>query len=246
MSDPQRPTEALVKSIAKATLHRLGYQLTRLPGPPDPQELWKNDAHFMSLMEQIRNHTLVVEVRCFMLYQFTKQVAGLSGDAAEVGVYKGGTAKLLAKQFSSQGKRIYLFDTFSGTPEVNPAIDKVKTGLHSDTSLEGVRDFLRDCDNVDFFPGFFPDTASGLEDRVFSFVHVDANLYRSVWDSYEFFYPRMVPGGVMINDDYAFLCCPGAKQATDEFFADKPEIPIHLPTGQCLIIKADPLRKRHE
>ncbi len=40
----------------------------------------------------------------------------------------------------------------------------------------------------------------------------------------------------MVFDDYGFESCPGAKQAVDEFFADKNERPWYLPTGQCVVI----------
>ena len=39
----------------------------------------------------------------------------------------------------------------------------------------------------------------------------------------------------MIFDDYGFPTCPGARQAVDEFFADKREVPFVLPTGQAVV-----------
>jgi len=41
----------------------------------------------------------------------------------------------------------------------------------------------------------------------------------------------------MIFDDYGFPTCPGAQQAVDEFFEDKPEVPLVLTTGQALVFK---------
>jgi len=67
-------------------------------------------------MRQISGFTLVDKVRCFMIYQYAQQVTNLPGDVAEVGVYKGGTARLLAKTFERTGKTVHLFDTFSGMP----------------------------------------------------------------------------------------------------------------------------------
>jgi len=49
-----------------------------------------------------------------------------------------------------------------------------------------------------------------------------------------------VTGGCMIFDDYGFPSCPGARRAVDEAFADKPEIPLCLPTGQCMVVKLPP------
>ena len=41
----------------------------------------------------------------------------------------------------------------------------------------------------------------------------------------------------MLFDDYGFESCPGAKQAVDEFFRDKAEKPLVLPTAQAIIFK---------
>jgi len=48
--------------------------------------------------------------------------------------------------------------------------------------------------------------------------------------------PQFSAGGFFF-DDYGFPTCPGARQAVDEFFADKPEVPLVLPTGQAIVIK---------
>ena len=74
-----------------------------------PFHLWNDDDCFNALIEQIKNHTLVDKIRCFMLYQFSRHVATLTGDVAEIGVYKGGTAKLLAKSFQSANKIVHIF-----------------------------------------------------------------------------------------------------------------------------------------
>ena len=92
-------------------------------------------------------------------------------------------------------------------------------------------------DRIDFHAGCFPDTATGLGDKRFAFVHVDADIYCSVHDACEFFYPRLVPGGVIVFDDYGFPSCPGARAAVDEFFDGRPEQPLYLGTGQALVVR---------
>jgi O-methyltransferase len=52
-----------------------------------------------------------------------------------------------------------------------------------------------------------------------------------------FFYPRLVPGGVILCDDYGFTTCPGVRRAVDEFMADKPEHVVHVPTGHGFLVK---------
>ncbi len=59
----------------------------------------------------------------------------------------------------------------------------------------------------------------------------------SVLDCCQFFYPWLVSGGMMVFDDPGFADCAGAKIAVDEFFTDKEEFPIHLATGQVLVVK---------
>jgi len=198
---------------------------------------WMINTEFLTLFRTIKEKTLVDEVRCFILYQLAKNMKNLEGDAAELGVYKGGTAKLLAKILAKQNKKIHLFDTFSGMPKTDPLRDYHKEKDFSDVCFREVVEFLSDCQNVVFYNGLFPLTADGLKNKLFCFVHIDADIYKSVKDACCFFYPRLIKSGVMVFDDYGFLTCPGAKLAVDEFFLDKPENPVYLPTGQCIVFK---------
>jgi O-methyltransferase len=172
-----------------------------------------------------------------MIYQLAKQVQTQFGEVAEIGVYKGGTGRLLSQIFKDTPKTIHLFDTFSGMPTTDPDRDLHKEKDFNDTSLRAVQEFMKDCSNVQFYEGLFPDTADTLKEKAFCLVHVDVDIYKSVLDCCNFFYPRMRESGIMIFDDYGFLSCPGAKLAVDEFFLNKPEQVIYLPTGQCFIIR---------
>lgn len=205
---------------------------------PNPIRPWDDDPAFSKLMKPISSRTLVDPVRCFLLYKLALQCRKIGGDVAEVGVYRGGTARLLAEAFGQTKKTIHLFDTFSGMPPADPKKDWHRRGDFDDTSLTSVRSFLMDYSSVRLHAGLFPQTAASLETgSTFSFVHVDVDIYQSVLDSCCFFYPRLERGGVMVFDDYGFLTCPGAKLAVDEFFQENPEEPCYLPTGQCLVIK---------
>ncbi len=208
-----------------------------LASPPSVIRLWREDREFADLMRQIAGHTVVDQVRCFMIYQYARQVSRLSGEVAEVGTYRGGTGRLLAKAFEPAQKNVHLFDTFSGMPTPDAQKDVHRKGDFADTSLQEVERYLQDCPNVRLHPGMFPSTAQPIKDTTFCFVHIDADIYRSVTDCCQFFYPRMVRGGVMIFDDYGVRSCPGAKQAVDEFFTGQADPPCYLPTGQCVVIR---------
>lgn len=193
--------------------------------------------HFNDLMREVIGHTVVDKLRCLMIYQYAKQVSSLLGDVAEVGVYKGGTARLLAKAFEPEAKIIHLFDTFSGMPPPDPGKDLHKEGDFGDTSLEEVKTYLDDCKNVRFYPGLFPDTSKPVENTTFCLVHIDVDIYKSVMDCCKFFYPRLQRGAIMIFDDYGFSSCPGAKMAVDDFFSNTPENPSCLLTSQCIVTR---------
>ena len=155
------------------------------------------------------------------------QVRDLTGSVAEIGVYKGGTAQILADYLPM--KLIHLFDTFEGMPPTNPEFDIHEPGDFADTSLEAVQALLKDRDNVEFWPGWFPESAEGLTDLRFCLVHVDVDIYESTKAAIELFWPRLVEGGIMVFDDYNAPRCPGTNKAVDEYFDTWQSIEVSGP-----------------
>jgi hypothetical protein len=230
-------------SKMKHTLGLLGWRRSarfalRLLVEPNPRHLWKEDGEFRRLHALIADRTLVDVRRAYMIYQFARHATRLPGQAAEVGVYRGGTARLIAEVLRGTDKRLHIFDTFAGMPETTPGKDFVSKGDFRDTSAEAVGAYVAPCGNVDLYQGFFPATAGPIRDLHFAFAYIDVDAYQSVLDCCEFFYPRLVPGGVLLLDDYGFITTEGAQQAVDEFCA-RGRIPsVYLPTGQGLILKS--------
>lgn len=202
-----------------------------------PLPFWDTEQGFNALFSEILGRSLVGKTRCFILYQLAKQAVSLNGDLCEVGVYKGGTARLLARTSQASGKTVHLFDTFEGMPETDRQRDIHSKVDFNDTSLEAVKDFLSDCSNVSFYQGMFPETSNHIEKLKFSLVHVDVDIYKSVLDCCSFFYSRLCKGGIIVFDDYGFSSCPGARLAVEEFFSEKKEQTVYLPAGQAVIIK---------
>ncbi len=191
----------------------------------------------MMNIQKNKFNTLVSNDRLEKIILYANERKNLLGDISEVGVYKGGTAKLISKIFSDTNKKIYLFDTFEGMPPSDPKKDFHNEGDFNDTNIKLVKEYLKDCNNISIFKGFFPDSATEILLSKFCFVHIDVDIYKSVFDCCKFFYSRMVKNGIIIFDDYGFKTCPGAKLAVDEFFKNKIENPIELETKQCIIIK---------
>lgn len=201
----------------------------------------KNDADFWKAHVQLIKDGRGIQslFERLNLWNLVKSTNKLPGALAEVGVYQGGSAKL--ECLVKGDAPLYLFDTFEGMPTVNKSVDGVfNTGDFADTSLEGVKAYLSDFPNVHLFKGFFPDSAIGKEPESlqYRFVHLDVDIYESTIKSLEFFYPRMVKGGILISHDYGKTAAPGVAKAFGEFFADKPETVIPLWYTQCVVTKA--------
>lgn len=182
--------------------------------------------------ERYKNDLLLTVNESLQLYHCAKSALKIKGDFAEVGVYRGGSALIIAK--TKLNKRLYLFDTFEGLPKTQK-IDKYVESKTMIGQFEGVRDKLKNYPKIFFYKGLFPDSAKGIENKKFSFVHLDVDLYKSTKDCLEFFYPRMTRGGIILTHDYPFL--PGVKKAFDDFFSDKPESIIKMIGNQGMFIK---------
>jgi O-methyltransferase len=161
--------------------------------------------------------TIVMGGKIKFLLKQCKRVSKLDGAVAEVGVYQGGSAMELSKALPE--KQLHLFDTFKGMPKTNPKIDGHRKGDFGDTSLEDVKRLFQKRINVHIWPGLFPDSAEELTEDEFCLVHVDVDIYKSTKAVIEFFWPKLVSGGVMVFDDYNSIKCEGTNKAVDEFFA---------------------------
>jgi O-methyltransferase len=203
---------------------------------PWESETWRADIRLAD------SRSVVSPDRQYVLERLVRQaLAAVEGDVVECGVFRGGTARLFADILTRQApeRDVLLFDTFEGMPETNKEFDLHSKGDFAQTSLESVRDYLSDYTNCRFFKGRIPETFLALRHtEKYCFVHVDLDIHDAIWEASEYFYPRVPRGGFLIYDDYGFPSCPGARRAVDTFYADKPEEPLVLHTGQCLVFKS--------
>lgn len=167
------------------------------------------------------------------LYMAVKSVENVEGDIAEVGVFMGGSAKIIGE--SKGNKHLHLFDTFEGLPEVEEIdADNFHQGQYR-SDYERTVEYLKEYENVHFYVGLFPETAGPVEDKKFSLVHLDVDTFRSTKDCLDFFYPRINCGGILLSHDFGFA--RGVRKAVDDFFCKKPETVIRLSENQCLVVK---------
>lgn len=161
---------------------------------------------------------------------------GVAGSLAEVGVWRGYTSKMIRAM--EPERRFYLFDTFAGFP--NRDLREANTdGRFRDTSVELVKRTIGNLDKVTIVPGYFPESARGLENEMFAFVMLDVDLFNPTLAGLVFFYDRVRPGGYIFIHDYNSPESDWAvMRATDEFMKDKPEKLVEIPDmGGSVIIR---------
>lgn len=186
------------------------------------------------------------EKRKGLLKIIDMRISGLEGDIVECGCYRGGGTIMIAEIIKEKGlaKHIYAFDSFAGLPDPSEK-DKMRNGnicyskgILNDTSLrlvEAKAKYFKVNKIISFIKGYFQDTipATIRQNQKISVLIIDPDQYEGTKFCLEFFYMKMVKGGIVIVDDYSLpgmddIDTPGVRSATDEFLRDKPEKIIHL------------------
>ncbi len=146
----------------------------------------------------------------------------IKGSVAELGVFRGETAKEINRFFKND--TFYLLDTFKGFDirdcenEKQQGLSKANIDDFSNTSLDYVKSRMPYFDKCIFIQGFFPKTSIQIPtDECFKFVNIDVDLYQPILAALEYFYPRMVDCGVILIHDYFHPYYIGVKRAVDEF-----------------------------
>ena len=197
---------------------------------PDSHYTFQDHPEFHKLFKKFRKHNRsgnggdIVRLWSFILN--CKQVLseGIEGDFAELGVWRGNTASVLAEYASKSNRIVYLFDTFEGFSKLDiQGVDANKDIVFNNTSIELVKKNIAENDSsCKYIKGFFPDTITEEhKSKKYAIVSLDCDLYAPTKAGLEFFYPRMSNGGIFFLHDYSSLHWKGCKQAIDEFCSEK-------------------------
>jgi O-methyltransferase len=184
--------------------------------------------------------------RVYIVCWFANQVKHFEGDFVECGVNTGAYAKAIIKyiDFNSLGKEFYLLDTFSGLVPEQLTEDERKAGLAKYLDQYHERDIYQEVkktfegDRVRIIKGAVPDTLVECKADKVAYLSIDMNCVAPEIAAAEYFYDKVMPGGVIMLDDYGFPQHIHQKIAFDEFAARKNIQILSLPTGQGVIIKS--------
>ncbi|HXH99850.1 MAG TPA: TylF/MycF/NovP-related O-methyltransferase [Sphingobacteriaceae bacterium] len=201
---------------------------------------WVEDEDFLIVYRLIKDSTLVDIYRCYELWKLVTQLCQVSGDILEVGVWKGGTGALLCKanEVSHFKGKTYLADTFNGVIKATDKDPVYRGGEHSDTTFNEVdtlMEYVR-AQNYEILEGVFPENFPDLEIPLLKFCHIDVDTYLSAKDVFEYAWPRMVQGGMVVFDDYGFWTCEGVTKYFNSLVISNG-IKIHNINGHGIIVK---------
>jgi hypothetical protein len=188
--------------------------------------------------------------RQLCVYELFKKTIDLPGGIIELGVRNGANFFFLSKLLEifnpSQrydgiaSKHLYGFDTFSGFPAISSedvsssswfdmkvgGVPSDKTAFFEDfesfkkTSPLSERLHIVEGDVINTIPKFLEDNPGSR----FSMVYFDMDIYEPTLFALENLWSRVVPGGVLVFDEYGFKEFPGESSAVDEFLQDKQEV----------------------
>ena len=203
---------------------------------------WNDSPAFLSAYQAIKTHTLVDLYRCYDLWRLIREVSTLQGDVLEVGVWRGGTGCLLGlamKDARIDGK-LYLADSFKGVVKASEADSTYKGGEHADTTLETVKALLaaNHVENCAILVGVFPEeTAKQIDREQIRFCHIDVDVYESAKDVFEWVWPRIPLGGIVVFDDYGFATCSGVTKFVNMQSGRGDVVLMHNLNGHAVLVK---------
>src|SRR5262245_43956174 len=236
------------KRQLQGLFNRSGYHVIRLPSgrmyesiPLTTYAPWNSSVDFQTVWNAVRDHTLVDIFRCWELWHLVGQTTKLSGSFIEVGVWRGGTGALIASAAKKSGivAPLYLCDTFHGVVKAGVHDSVYKGGEHADTSILTVETLMKSLELTSYriVEGIFPDATSHLipDNERFRLCHIDVDVYDSARDVVDWLWNRIVPGGLIVYDDYGFELCPGITRLVNEQMGMSDRLIVHNLNGHAIV-----------
>jgi len=183
-----------------------------------------------------------IQYRCYIVCWAAAHVQNLEGDFVECGVNKGGYSRAIIDyiNFEKKGKNFYLLDTFNGLVEQYMSeaekLKKLRSNRYTEC-YEYVKNVFKQFSFVRLVRGPVPDTLPEVKSEKICYLSLDMNCAMPELAAANFFWDRLVKGGVIVLDDYAYAGFGEQKNAMDEFAQSKNVQVLCLPTGQGLIFK---------
>lgn len=175
----------------------------------------------------------------------------IPGAIVECGVWRGGSMQAMAWTLMDAGvtdRDLYLYDTFEGMSEPGEFDVQTRTRANAaDLLAAGKARCLADYDDVHagmvetgypmekihLYKGKVEETIPAHMPKEIAVLRLDTDWYESTRHELEHLYPLLVPGGVLIIDDFGSW--DGARKAVLEWLAETKEPLLLVPIGAARI-----------
>jgi hypothetical protein len=179
-------------------------------------------------------------------YELFRMTVDLPGDIVELGVFRGTTLVqwanfLEARNIGDRTKRVIGFDNFAGFRELHPKdgpenkyYRKFPGGFDCGDLEEQLDDMIKIFDQDRFIPEkarilmvkgdiekTVPEFIKEHPGLRISLLHFDADMYMPTKIGMEYLWDKVVPGGVVVFDEYGGEPWAGESLAVDEFFKER-------------------------
>jgi O-methyltransferase len=196
------------------------------------------DEEMREIIRAVRGWTMTNNDKLFALITAVRYLIrhNVPGDMVECGVWRGGSMQAVARQLLKldvTDRDLYLFDTFEGMPpptdvdvrwdgksaaQLLESQERTKL-IWAEASLEDVKSGFEalpyPSERIHYIQGKVEDTVPDNVPERIALLRLDTDWYESSLHELEHMYDRLVPGGVLILDDYGYW--QGQKVATDEW-----------------------------
>jgi hypothetical protein len=167
----------------------------------------------------------------------------LAGDFVECGTNTGIMSLAICEyvEFDKLAKRFWLFDTFAGIPpeqmsEQERASNAALNEMYFDC-YELTRRNFEPFPNAQLVRGRIPESLTAVDIDQVSYLSLDLNIEYPERAALEFFWPKLVPGAIVVFDDYGWLPHHAQRDSHDAFALSQGVEIFTLPTGQGLLVK---------
>ena len=171
-----------------------------------------------------KNKDLLTNIRFYSLIQNLSHILRSNKnleDIVELETWNGHSALIIAKLIKKFKKKInlHIFDSFQGLSNPHKIYDQTNQIKERFIGNEKfVRKILKNYKFTKIYPGWIPEKFYLLKNKKFSLIHIDLCLYKPTLESLNFFYPRLVKGGILISNVYNSNIFKGETKAFDQFF----------------------------
>lgn len=168
----------------------------------------------------------------------------LEGDFVDCGVNSGIFSRSIIHyiDFESTGKTYYLLDTYEGMDPRFSSVEEMKVsskigyGAHTNV-YERVKETFKPF-KTKIIKGAVPETLTEVDSEKIAYLLIDMNCVLPEVEALNFFWDKMVSGGIIVLDDYGYMNNHKEQKAAHDAFAKSKGVEIlNLATCQGLIIK---------